>query len=88
MGDEVCALSTASAAMAAIIERTRTGHGRLVETSLLRRAVFANGWNTSIQLKWGKLARSGAQGGLQTLSNYWPTGDGRWLVTVNPPGLR
>jgi crotonobetainyl-CoA:carnitine CoA-transferase CaiB-like acyl-CoA transferase len=88
MGDEVCALSTVSAAMAAIIERSRTGKGRLVETSLLRSGVFANGWNTSIQLKYGKLAsiRPRKQA-YNPLSNYWPTSDGRWLVTVTRHGF-
>lgn len=88
MGDEVCALSTASAAMAAVIERSRNGHGRLVETSLLRSGVFANGWNTSIQLKWGKLgAIRPRKEAYNPLSNYFPTKDGRWLVTVTRHGF-
>jgi crotonobetainyl-CoA:carnitine CoA-transferase CaiB-like acyl-CoA transferase len=88
MGDEFCALSTASAAMAAVIERGRTGQGRLVETSLLLSGVFANGWNTAIQLKYGKLSAVRPRTELfNPLSNYWPTKDGRWLVTVTRQGF-
>jgi len=88
MGDEVCALSTLSAALAAIVERGRTGRGRLVETSLLRAGVFANGWNTSIQLKYGKLGASRPRKeAFDPLSNYWPTADGRWFVTVTRHGF-
>ena len=88
MGDEVCALSAASAVLAAVIERGRTGVGRLVETSLLRAGVFANGWNTSIQLKYGKLAAiRPRKEAFNPLSNYWPTADDRWFVTVTRQGF-
>lgn len=83
MGDEMCALATASATLAAVVERSRTGVGRQIETSLLRAGVFANGWNTSIQLKYGKLASTRPRRELyNALSNYWPTSDGRWVCTV------
>jgi crotonobetainyl-CoA:carnitine CoA-transferase CaiB-like acyl-CoA transferase len=87
MGDEVCALATLSAVLAAVIERGRTGVGRQIETSLIRAGVFANGWNTSIQLKYGKLAASRPRRELfNPLSNYWPTADGHWVVTVTRHG--
>jgi crotonobetainyl-CoA:carnitine CoA-transferase CaiB-like acyl-CoA transferase len=83
MGDTVCALATASAVMAAVIERSRTGVGRLVETSLIRAGVYAAGWDISIQLKWGRLASPrGRKDQLNPLSNYFPTADGRWFCTV------
>ena len=87
MGDEVCALATASAVLAAVVERSRTGVGRQIETSLIRAGVFANGWNTSIQLKYGKLAASRPRRELfNPLSNYWPTAGGHWVVTVTRHG--
>ncbi|HEX7759888.1 MAG TPA: CaiB/BaiF CoA-transferase family protein [Caulobacteraceae bacterium] len=89
MGDEVCALATSSAVLAAVIERARTGIGRQIETSLIRAGVFANGWNTSIQLKYGKLAASRPRRELfNPLSNYWPTADGTWVVTVTRHGAQ
>ncbi|HWA61872.1 MAG TPA: CaiB/BaiF CoA-transferase family protein [Caulobacteraceae bacterium] len=88
VGDEVCALATCSAVLAAVIERGRTGQGRHVETSLLRAGVFANGWNTAIQLKYGKLAATRPRRDLfNPLSNFWPTLDGRWVVTVTRHGF-
>ena len=88
MGDEVCALSTLSAILAAVIHRSKTGEGQLIETSLLRSGVFANGWNTSIQLKWGKLAANRPRKqAFNPLSNYWPTKDERWFVTVTRHGF-
>ena len=66
MGDAVCALSTISATLAAVIERRRTGRGRLVETSLIRTGVYSIGWDMAIQLKWGRLGlATHPQGGVQ-----------------------
>jgi crotonobetainyl-CoA:carnitine CoA-transferase CaiB-like acyl-CoA transferase len=80
MGDAVCALSTLSATLAAVIERGRTGKGRLVETSLIRAATYAIGWDLSIILKWGKLssARPRRQA-FNPISNYFKTADDRWV---------
>jgi crotonobetainyl-CoA:carnitine CoA-transferase CaiB-like acyl-CoA transferase len=87
MGDEVCALATVSAVLAAVVEKATTGTGRLVETSLMRAGVFAVGWQMSIQLKWGKLAAARPRkGAFNPLSNYFPTADGRWLCTVTRHG--
>ena len=87
MGDEVCALATSSAVLAAVVARAKTGFGRHVETSLLRAGVFANGWNTSIQLKWGKLAATRSRREqFNPLTNFWPTADGQWLCTVTRAG--
>lgn len=87
MGDEVCALATSSAVLAAVVARSKTGLGRHVETSLLRAGVFANGWNTSIQLKYGKLASTRSRREVfNPLTNFWPTADGQWLCTVTRAG--
>jgi crotonobetainyl-CoA:carnitine CoA-transferase CaiB-like acyl-CoA transferase len=50
-GDAFCAMSTVSATLAAVVERQSTGHGRLVETSLIRSGIYSIGWDFSIQLK-------------------------------------
>ncbi|MGA0601024.1 CaiB/BaiF CoA transferase family protein [Caulobacter sp. KR2-114] len=87
VGDEICALATVSAALAAVNERARTGVGRQIETSLLRTGVFANGWNTAIQLRFGKVAATRSRRELfNPLSNYWPTADGTWVCTVTRHG--
>jgi crotonobetainyl-CoA:carnitine CoA-transferase CaiB-like acyl-CoA transferase len=75
-----CALSTVSATLAAVVERQSTGHGRLVETSLIRAGVFANGWDMSIQLKWGKLASQRTRKEvLDPIGNFFLTADERWV---------
>lgn len=80
MGDAVCALATLSATLAAIVERGRTGKGRLVETSLIRAATYAIGWDLSIQLKWGKLASARTRKqAFDPISNYFKTADDRWV---------
>jgi len=80
MGDSVCALSTISATLAAVIERQRTGRGRLVETSLIRAATYAIGWDMSIQLKWGKLASQRTRKTvLNPIQNYFRTKDDKWV---------
>jgi crotonobetainyl-CoA:carnitine CoA-transferase CaiB-like acyl-CoA transferase len=80
MGDAVCALSTLSAALAAVTERATTGKGRLVETSLIRAATYAIGWDLSIQLKWGKLASARSRKQVfNPINNYFKTADDRWV---------
>jgi crotonobetainyl-CoA:carnitine CoA-transferase CaiB-like acyl-CoA transferase len=80
LGDSVCALSTVAATLAALAERERTGRGRLVETSLIRGAVYAIGWDMSIQLKWDRLGSQRTRKDvLNPLQNYFKTADGRWL---------
>jgi crotonobetainyl-CoA:carnitine CoA-transferase CaiB-like acyl-CoA transferase len=79
-GDMFCALSTVSATLAAVVERQSTGRGRLVETSLIRAGVFAEGWDFSIQLKWGRLASQRTRKeGLDPIGNFFLTADGRWV---------
>jgi crotonobetainyl-CoA:carnitine CoA-transferase CaiB-like acyl-CoA transferase len=83
MGDAFCALATASAVLAAVVEKGRTGKGRLVESSLIRSGVFSIGWDMAIQLKFGKLAATRTRTQLyDPLNNFFPTGDGRWLCIV------
>ncbi|HEX3919788.1 MAG TPA: CaiB/BaiF CoA-transferase family protein [Caulobacteraceae bacterium] len=80
MGDAVCALSIISATLAAVIERHSTGHGRLVETSLIRAGVYAIGWDMSIQLKWGRLASQRTRReAFDPIQNYFKTADDRWV---------
>jgi crotonobetainyl-CoA:carnitine CoA-transferase CaiB-like acyl-CoA transferase len=80
MGDTTCALATISATLAAVIERQATGRGRLVETSLIRTATYAIGWDMAIQLKWGKLsAQRTRKDVLNAIQNYFRTSDGKWI---------
>jgi crotonobetainyl-CoA:carnitine CoA-transferase CaiB-like acyl-CoA transferase len=80
MGDTVCALSTISAALAALVGRQATGEGRLVETSLIRAGVYSIGWDMAIQLKWGRLGSQRTRKEVfNPIQNYFLTADGRWV---------
>jgi len=83
MGDAFCGMATASAILAAVVEKSRTGKGRLVESSLMRSAVFSIGWDMSIQLKFGKTSVTRTRTHLyDPLNNFFPVADGRWLCIV------
>lgn len=87
MGDHVCSLATVSAILAAVIERGRTGQGRLVETSLLRAGVYAIGSDMAIQLRFGKLASTRPrEGAINPLANFFKTADGRWICLLPRQG--
>jgi crotonobetainyl-CoA:carnitine CoA-transferase CaiB-like acyl-CoA transferase len=89
MGDHVCSLATVSAILAAVVERTRTGEGRLVETSLLRTGVYAIGSDVAVQLKYGKLASTKSRReALNPISNFFQTREGRWVCLVPRQGER
>jgi crotonobetainyl-CoA:carnitine CoA-transferase CaiB-like acyl-CoA transferase len=83
LGDAFCGLATTSAILAAVVEKNRTGKGRLVESSLMRSAVFSIGWDMSIQLKFGKVAATRTRTQLHDpLNNFFPTAGGGWLCIV------
>ena len=87
MGDHVCSLATISAVLAAVIERGRTGRGRLVETSLLRAGVYAIGSDMAIQLRFGKLASTRPrEGAINPLANFFKTADERWICLLPRQG--
>ncbi|HEX5776593.1 MAG TPA: CoA transferase, partial [Caulobacteraceae bacterium] len=80
MGDHICSLATVSAILAAVIERSRTGEGRLVETSLMRAGQYAISSDMAIQLRLGKLASTRPrEQAVQPLANFFRTGEGRWI---------
>lgn len=87
MGDHITSLATASAILAALYERERTGQGRLVESSLLRTATYALASDMAIQLKFGKLASNRARPhAINPIANFFQTGDGRWICLLPRQG--
>ncbi len=83
VGDHVTSLAAAAGILAALLERERTGRGRLVEASLLRTAVFTQGVDLGIQMAFGKLASTRPrEQAVQPLANFFRTADGRWLCLV------
>jgi crotonobetainyl-CoA:carnitine CoA-transferase CaiB-like acyl-CoA transferase len=82
-GDHVTALATVSAVLAALHERTSTGHGRLVETSLIRAGAYAIGWDLGLQLRYGEVVTTQARNDRPSgISGFFRTADDRWLCIV------
>jgi crotonobetainyl-CoA:carnitine CoA-transferase CaiB-like acyl-CoA transferase len=82
-GDHIAGLTTVSGILAALLERQRTGRGRLVETSLLRTGIYCLGWDFGIQLRFGKVARAAPRSEPQNpLLNSYRAGDGRWFFLI------
>ncbi|MDB5431632.1 MAG: CoA transferase [Caulobacter sp.] len=87
MGDHITSLATVSAILAAVVERQRTGLGRLVETSLLRTGVYAIGTDMAIQLRLGKVASTRPrEGAVNPIANFFKTADGRWICMLPRTG--
>jgi crotonobetainyl-CoA:carnitine CoA-transferase CaiB-like acyl-CoA transferase len=83
MGDHVTGLGLVAAILAAVVERTRTGQGRLVEASLLRAGVYAIGSDMAVQLRLGRLASTRPrQEAIEPLSNFYQSSDGRWILVM------
>ncbi len=87
MGDHVTSLATVSAILAAVVERSRTGHGRLVETSLIRAGVYSVASDMAIQLKFGRVASNRVRkAAINPMANFFRTRDGRWFCLVPRQG--
>ena len=54
MGDHITGITLVSGILAKLLERSRTGIGGLVATSLLRTGMYTIGWDIGIQLRYGK----------------------------------
>ncbi len=86
-GDHVTSLATLSAILAAVIERGRTGRGRLVETSLLRTATYAIGSDLAIALRLGRVASNRPRiQAVNPIANFFRTADERWFCLVPRQG--
>lgn len=87
MGDHVTSLATVSAVLAAVVERARTGKGRLVETSLIRAGVYSVASDMAIQLKFGRVASNRPRkSAVNPMANFFQSQDGRWFCLVPRQG--
>jgi crotonobetainyl-CoA:carnitine CoA-transferase CaiB-like acyl-CoA transferase len=80
VGDHVTALTALAGLLGALLERERTGQGRLVEVSLLRSGIYCFGWDLSMELRWGKLgaAQPRTEQG-NPMINVYRAADGAWF---------
>jgi crotonobetainyl-CoA:carnitine CoA-transferase CaiB-like acyl-CoA transferase len=83
MGDHSAAMTAAAMVSAALVERTRTGQGQIVSTSLLRQGCYTIGFDLNVTLMWGQTLGIGVRETMYSpvLNNY-TAGDERqfWIV--------
>ena len=80
MGDHMTAMTLVAAINAALVERSRTGQGQLVDTSLLRNGIWSVGWDLGIQLRFGKMAPTVPRTEtMNPMVNPYQAGDGGWF---------
>jgi len=86
VGDHTTSMATVSAILAALYERSQTGVGRLVQTSLLATGIYTVGSDLAVQLVLGKLSSNRARTDpFDPVANFYKSRDERWFV-LNPRG--
>lgn len=81
MGDRITATGLVAGILAAYVEVQRTGKGRVVETSLLRSAVFVGGADIAMQVAVGRVGSSQPRmSNVNPLNAFFPTKDDRWIA--------
>jgi crotonobetainyl-CoA:carnitine CoA-transferase CaiB-like acyl-CoA transferase len=80
IGDHITGLAALAGILAAVLEQRATGHGRVVEVSLLRTGAYVLGWDLGLQLALGKVAGAEPRHRNQApLMNPYRAADGRWV---------
>lgn len=89
MGDHMTGMSAVAGVAAALLHRSRTGKGQLVETSLLRLGTYMLGWDHNITAMTGvetvPMDRSEPP---NPLINCYQCADGEWLWMLGLEGER
>ena len=90
VGDHVTAITTVAGILGALLERERTGRGRLVETSLLRTGIWCArlGPGPADALRQGAGGASPAPSRATRWSTSYRAGDGRWFWLLGVEGDR
>lgn len=89
VGDHVTGIATVAGILGALLERGRTGRGRLVETSLLRTGMYCIGWDLGIQLVYDKLRGTLPRDQTDNpMVNCYRAGDGKWFWLIGLEGDR
>jgi len=89
LGDRAAAANLVAGVLAALLRRTRTGEGSVVDVSLLRSGTYAIGNDLALQNFFGKRGRTRPRTEHESpLYNSYQAGDGRWLWLVGLEGDR
>jgi crotonobetainyl-CoA:carnitine CoA-transferase CaiB-like acyl-CoA transferase len=86
-GDHTTSMATAAGICAALVEATRTGKGRLVESSLFRAGLYALGSDFAIQLFFNRVASTKSRHEQNVpMTNFFKTKDDSWICIVQRQG--
>ncbi len=86
MGDHNTGLAAAGAVSAALFERTKSGQGQLVSTSLFREGMYTIGFDLNTKLMWGTdIGGNDRTVASSPTANNYVLGDGRriWVIGVD-----
>ncbi len=87
VGDHTTAMAMLSGILAAVIERQKTGKGRLVETSLLRTGIYSMASDMAVQQRLGRVGSTKSRHeAMEPLTNIYQTGDGHWVMQLTRQG--
>lgn len=83
MGDHNTGLAAAGAISAALFERTTSGKGQLVSTSLFREGMYTISFDLNTKLMWGvDIGNNDRTHASSPTANNYRLGDGRWIWVV------
>ncbi len=89
IGDHTTGLATCAGVLAALVERGRTGRGRLVETSLFETGLYAMSLDLSTQATLGRLGSMKPRHDFPTpMVNSYRAGDERWFYLIGVEAAR
>ena len=89
IGDHTTGIATCAGILAALVERGRTGEGRLVETSLYQTGLYTMSMDLSTQLTLGRLGSMKPREQFPTpLVNSYRAGDDRWFYLIGVEAVR
>ena len=89
VGDHITGMATAMGTVAALFERTRTGRGRVVETSLFGTGMYTVSWDLGIQLTLGRLSSLRPRDRSATpMVNSYRAADDRWFYLIGLQATR
>lgn len=87
MGDHNTGLAAAGAVSAALFERTKSGRGQLVSTSLFREGTYTIGFDLNTKLMWGvDIGNNDRRVASSPTTNNYRLRDGKriWVVGIDP----
>ncbi len=89
IGDHATGIATCAGILAALLERSRTGQGRLVETSLFQTGLYTMSMDLSTQLTIGRLGSMKPREEYHTpLVNSYRAADDRWFYLIGVEATR